>query len=64
MAGERGVTAALLAETGFQATELGLEGVQGFAQSFFDGHLDVDALLDDLGDVVHDHAALDEAATR
>ena len=34
MAGERGVTAALLAQTGFRATELGLEGVQGFAQMY------------------------------
>jgi 2-methylcitrate dehydratase PrpD len=49
MAGERAVTAALLAETGFQATELGLEGVQGFARMFTNGHLDPSALLDDLG---------------
>ena len=50
MAGERGVTAALLAQTGFRATELGLEGVQGFAKMYCDGHLDPSALLDDLGD--------------
>jgi len=49
MASERGVTAALLAETGFRATELGLEGVQGFAQMFCRGHLDPSSLLDDLG---------------
>jgi 2-methylcitrate dehydratase len=50
MAGERAVTAALLAETGFKATQLGLEGVQGFARMYFDGYLDVDGLLDGLGD--------------
>lgn len=50
MAGERAVTAALLAETGFLATELGLEGVQGFAASYTNGHLDPSALLDGLGD--------------
>ena len=49
MAGERGVTAALLAETGFHATELGFEGVQGFAKAFWNGKLDEAALLDDLG---------------
>jgi 2-methylcitrate dehydratase PrpD len=49
MAGERGVTAALLAQTGFKATELGLEGVQGFAQMYCGGHLDPASLLDDLG---------------
>jgi len=50
MAGERGVTAALLAQTGFRATELGLEGVQGFARMYTNGHLDPEALLDGLGD--------------
>ena len=50
MASERGVTAALLAETGFHATELGLEGVQGFARMYCDGRLDPDALLDGLGE--------------
>jgi 2-methylcitrate dehydratase PrpD len=50
MASERGVTAALLAETGFRATEMGLEGVQGFAQMYSQGHLDVSALFDGLGD--------------
>jgi 2-methylcitrate dehydratase PrpD len=49
MAGERAVTAALLAETGFRATELGLEGVQGFAKMYSGGRLDPAALLDDLG---------------
>lgn len=50
MASERGVTAALLAETGFRATELGLEGVQAFAKMFCNGRLDPGALLDGLGD--------------
>ena len=50
MASERGVTAALLAETGFRATELGLEGVQAFAKMYCDGRLDPAVLLDDLGD--------------
>jgi 2-methylcitrate dehydratase len=49
MASDRGVTAALLAQTGFKATEMGLEGVQGFAVQFYDGMLDADALLADLG---------------
>jgi 2-methylcitrate dehydratase PrpD len=49
MASERGATAALLAETGFKATEMGLEGVQAFAVMFCDGRLDPSALLDDLG---------------
>jgi 2-methylcitrate dehydratase PrpD len=50
MASERGVTAALLARTGFRATELGLEGVQAFAKMFCGGRLDPAALLDGLGD--------------
>ena len=50
MAGERAVTAALLAETGFKATQLGLEGVQGFAKMYADGHIDVDGLLGGLGE--------------
>ncbi len=49
MASERGVTAALMAETGFRATEMGLEGVQGFAQMYSEGRLDADALFDGLG---------------
>jgi 2-methylcitrate dehydratase PrpD len=49
MASERGATAALLAQTGFRATEMGLEGVQGFAAMFSGGRLDPAALLDDLG---------------
>jgi 2-methylcitrate dehydratase PrpD len=48
MASERGVTCALFAATGFRATEMGLEGVQGFAKMFTEGHLDADALLDEL----------------
>ena len=50
MASERAVTAALLAQSGFQASELGLEGTQGFARMFTDGNLDPAALLDGLGD--------------
>jgi 2-methylcitrate dehydratase len=50
MASERGVTAALLAQTGFRATEFGLEGVQGFAKMYTDGHLDASAMLDGIGD--------------
>jgi 2-methylcitrate dehydratase PrpD len=50
MAGERAVTAALLAQDGFRGTELGLEGIQGFAKMYTDGHLDPSALLDGLGD--------------
>ena len=49
MAGERAVTAALLAEGGFRATELGLEGVQGFAAMYTSGNLDPGVLLDGLG---------------
>jgi 2-methylcitrate dehydratase len=49
MAGERAVTAALMAETGFKATSMGLEGVQGFAKMFSGGHLDPAGLLDGLG---------------
>src|SRR5262249_18959622 len=50
MAGERAVTAAQLAATGFRATELGLEGVQGFAKMYTGGRLDPPALLDGLGE--------------
>jgi 2-methylcitrate dehydratase PrpD len=50
MAGERAVTAALMAQRGFKATELGLEGVQGFAKMYYGGHLDVGGLLDGLGE--------------
>ena len=50
MAGERAVTAALLAQTGFRASELGLEGVQGFAKMYTGGRLDPSVLLDGLGD--------------
>ncbi len=50
MASERGVTAALLAETGFKATELGLEGVQGFSAMYSGGKLDASSLLDGLGE--------------
>ena len=50
MAGERAVTAALMAERSFRATEMGLEGVQGFSASFWNGQLDVAELLDGLGE--------------
>jgi 2-methylcitrate dehydratase len=50
MAGERGVTAAQMAETGFKATELGLEGIQGFASMYVGGHLDAEAMFEGLGD--------------
>ena len=50
MAGERAVTAAQLAATGFRATELGLEGVQGFARMYTNGHLEPSVLFDGLGD--------------
>lgn len=50
MAGERAVTAALLAETGYKATELGLEGIQGFAKMYTEGNLVPEALLDGLGE--------------
>jgi 2-methylcitrate dehydratase len=50
MASERGVTAAQLARTGFKATALGLEGVQGFSAMFCGGRLEPDLLLDGLGE--------------
>jgi 2-methylcitrate dehydratase PrpD len=50
MAGERAVTAAQLGENGFRGSELGLEGVQGFAATFYNGRIDPDALLGGLGD--------------
>jgi 2-methylcitrate dehydratase len=50
MASERGVNAALMAETGFRATEMGLEGIQGFASMYANGDIDVDALLGGLGE--------------
>lgn len=50
MAGERAVTATRLAQTGFRATELGLEGIQGFAAMYTNGNLDPVALLDGLGE--------------
>jgi 2-methylcitrate dehydratase PrpD len=50
MAGERAVTATRLARTGFRATELGLEGIQGFAKMYTNGNLDPGPLLDGLGD--------------
>jgi 2-methylcitrate dehydratase len=50
MASERGVTAAQLARTGFKASAMGLEGVQGFAAMYCGGRLEPDLLLDGLGE--------------
>lgn len=50
MAGERAVTAVRLARSGFRGSELGLEGIQGFAQMYTNGRLDPDVLFDGLGD--------------
>lgn len=50
MAGERAVTAALLAESGFQGTRMGLEGVQGFAAMFTGMRLDIEAIFDGIGE--------------
>jgi 2-methylcitrate dehydratase PrpD len=49
MAGERGVTAAMLAESGYQATRLGLEGIQGFAAMFGDKTIRAEDMFEDLG---------------
>ena len=50
MASERGVTAAQLAQTGFKASTLGLEGVQGFSAMYCNGRLDPEMLLGGLGE--------------
>ena len=50
MASERAVTAALLAQSGFRASELGLEGTPGLRSDVHGGNLDPAALLDGLGD--------------
>ena len=63
MASERGVTAAELAETGFRATELGLEGIQAFAKMYSDGRLDVGALFDGLGESLRDHRPLGQGVS-
>jgi 2-methylcitrate dehydratase len=49
-AGEHAVTAALLAEFGYQGTTMGIEGIQGFAKAFATGEIKVDKLLDGLGE--------------
>ena len=49
MAGERAVTAAMLAESGYQGTTMGLEGIQGFAVAFGAGEIRQAPLLDGLG---------------
>lgn len=50
MAGERAVTAAMLAESGYQGTMMGLEGIQGFAAAFGTGEIRQGPLLDNLGE--------------
>jgi 2-methylcitrate dehydratase PrpD len=50
MASERGVTAAQLARTGFKASTLGLEGVQGFSAMFCNGRLEPDVMFEGLGE--------------
>jgi 2-methylcitrate dehydratase len=50
MAGERAVTAALMGERYFKATAMGIEGVQGFAATFWGGRCKLDELLGGLGD--------------
>jgi len=49
LAGERGITAALLAESGYQGIELGFEGIQGFAMMFGRKAIDVEAMFEGLG---------------
>jgi 2-methylcitrate dehydratase PrpD len=49
LAGERGVTAALLAESGYQGIEMAFEGIQGFSRMFCGGELRADAMFEDLG---------------
>ena len=49
VASEHGVTAALLAEAGFEGTVMSLEGVQGFAHMFTGDKLEADALFDGIG---------------
>jgi 2-methylcitrate dehydratase PrpD len=50
MASERGVTAAQLARTGFKASLLGLEGVQGFSAMFCQGRIEPDIMFGRLGE--------------
>ena len=50
MACERGVTAALLAESGFTAPLRGLEGESGFYKTFAEGEFDEAALIGGLGE--------------
>jgi 2-methylcitrate dehydratase len=49
LAGERGVTAALLAESGYQGINMAFEGIQGFSRMFCGGELRADAMFEDLG---------------
>jgi 2-methylcitrate dehydratase len=50
MASERAVSAAQLARTGFKASAMGLEGVQGFSAMYCNGRLDADVLFGGLGE--------------
>jgi 2-methylcitrate dehydratase len=50
MASERAVSAAQLARTGFKASAMGLEGVQGFSAMYCNGRLDPEVLFGGLGD--------------
>lgn len=50
MASERAVSAAQLARTGFKASAMGLEGIQGFSAMFCNGRFDSEAMFDGLGE--------------
>ena len=50
MAGERAVSAAQLARSGFKASTMGLEGVQGFSAMFCNGRLDPEDLFGGIGE--------------
>jgi|GEM_PF-1269034 len=50
IAGERGVTAAMLAEFNYEASKMGLEGIQGFAASFGAKTVRCDEMFEGLGE--------------
>jgi 2-methylcitrate dehydratase len=50
IAGERGVTAAMLAEAGYQSTKMTFEGIQGFASMFGDKQIRVEKMFEGLGE--------------
>lgn len=50
MASERAVSAAQLARTGFKASTMGLEGVQGFSAMYCNGRLDPEVMFGGLGE--------------